>query len=166
MKQKSVQDTGFESMLILYGLSIPQWIRTNTAVQNMVNGNYVLATDQYKSRDIPAKLGDYDWYPQYSAFFEDASGSKVKLWPDNVAVFIPMPTPEWQEMLEGTTRIPTSLGGVVPDAVTAMTNFTQDVPGVFSYATMDRHGVVEQVAGNTWLPTIKNPQAVYVATVG
>lgn len=166
MKQKSAFDTGYQSMAVLYGISVPQWIRANTLVQNAVTGNYVLATEQYRSTEIPAKFSDYDWYPQYGAMFQDPNGVNTKLWPDNIAVFIPLPDPSWQEMLQGTTRIPTSIGSVGGDALQTLMSNTSDVAGMFSYATIDRHGVVEQVAGDTWLPVPKVPGAIYIATVG
>lgn len=164
MKQKSAQETGYESMMVLYGINIPKWIRANTAAQAMVSGNYVLASEQYQSTEIPAKFANFNWYPQYGAFFETTPGTRIQLWPDNLAVFIPMPDPGWQEMLRGTTRIPTGFG-VGADPLATMMSNTNDVSGMYSYATIDRHGVVEQVAGDCWFPVLTNPSVLYLATV-
>lgn len=164
MKRKSVQETGFESMMVLYGINIPLYIRANTASQAMVSGNYVLASEQYQSTEIPARFANYSWFPQYGANYETSPGTRIQLWPDNLALFIPMPDPGWQEMLRGTTRIPTGFG-VGGDPMATMMANTSDVSGMFSYATIDRHGQIEQVAGDCWFPVLTNPNVVYLATV-
>jgi hypothetical protein len=36
---------------------------------------------------------------------------------------------------------------------------------LFSYASVDRHLIVEQTVGNTFLPVLKVPAAIYQLTV-
>jgi hypothetical protein len=164
LKQLAVQATGYPITHCLYGKSIPDYIQNNTAVADLVRGNYVLATEQYRTTEIPPMLGDINWLPMYSAFAEDSTGAQYSLWPDNLAVFIPDPADDWQEMLEGTRRIPTTFGAVGGDALSVLQTGV-DAQGLFSYASVDRHLIVEQTVGNTFLPVLKVPAAIYQLTV-
>lgn len=164
LKQKAIQTSGYPAAEILYGLNTPGYVRNNTAVAAMVSGNYILASDQYKTTEIPAKLCDYNWHPQYDAFYESTPGTQVQLWDAKTIVVIPTPSPEWQESLRGTTRIPTGYG-VAQNALDAMQTNTQDASGMFSYALTDPHGIVQQVAGDCWFPVLTVPASLWIITV-
>ena len=98
-------------------------------------------------------------------FFADAAGvNQTFFGPDDV-IFLPEPDPTWWEILEGTYNVPTSLGNVSSDGNSAMTDI-QEVNGLFNYARINEDPVtVKHLAGDTMLPVLKVPKAIYIADV-
>jgi len=80
-------------------------------------------------------------------------------------VFTPDPSPEWWEVIQGTYPIPSDIGNVSNDAMASLRNVSVE-PGMFSYAHVLSDPVtIKHLAGDTFLPVIKVPNAVVIATV-
>jgi len=102
--------------------------------------------------------------PVYDAFFTNHAGSDTDWAADDLVVFAPEPGPEWLEWLEGTYPIPQSLT-LSGDAAQALASL-QPAQGMFSYAAVSINPPgVTQYFGDTFLPVIKVPNAIFIADV-
>ena len=106
------------------------------------------------------------WLPAYDAFFEDANGVLQSLVGDDQVVFTPEPSPDWIGWLEGTYPVPTNIGAVNMDATQSLRQNVTTAAGMFAYGILSADPVtVKMVAGDTFLPVLKVPKAIYQATV-
>jgi hypothetical protein len=106
------------------------------------------------------------WVPAYDAFFEDQNGVLQSLVGDDQVVFTPEPTPDWIGWLEGTYPVPTGVGTVSTDGATALRNSVTTAAGMFAYGLISTDPVtIKMVAGDTFLPVLKVPKAIFQATV-
>lgn len=164
LKVTALKTSGYPLKYAFYGSSIIDWLMKNTALKAYIGGNS--AYDQsFTNLEIPPGFLGLTWIPIESAFFEDAGGTTRDWFLDETVVFTPTPTPDWWEILEGTFPVPTSLGNVGGDA-TAMLSNLRDVNGKFSYAKLiDEPPGIKHYMGDTMLPVLKVPTAIYIADV-
>jgi len=163
LKTASRKLTGYEPEVALYGSNIPGYFEANTNAKNLLNASPALAEAMIR-HDIPKGFNGLDWYPAYGAFFVDKNGTKRDFFGADTVVFMPRPSADWFEIVEGTFPVPTDLT-ISGDAAAALENF-EDVQGMFSYAELatDPPGI-KQYGGDTFLPCIKVPGAVFIADV-
>ena len=145
----------------------------------LTNNNYV---NDYLSRNEPRReaflgraggplknvwfedLFEKTWIDGSKAFFQDQNGNTQFILGDDQVIFFPPPTPDWWEILEGTYPVPTTIN-IVPDAIAAL-NSIKEIAGMFSFAQVTLVPVrMVPYVGDTFLPTIKVPDAVFQATV-
>lgn len=164
LKTKAIQTTGYELALAYYGKNVPSYLMENSTLQRFFSRNEG-KNDQYlSSGDIPNPLFGLTWRPAYNAFFEDAAGTVQPLCGDDDIAFLPAPAGDWLGWLEGTYPVPTTID-LQADAATALRSI-QAKAGMFAYGRVITNPVtVEIIAGDTFLPVLKNPLAVYKATV-
>jgi hypothetical protein len=123
-------------------------------------------TQYLSTADIPSPLLGLTWRPAYEAFFEDATGTLQSLVGDDQVVFTPEPSTDWIGWLEGTYPVPTSVGTVSVDAADALRGSVTTAAGMFAYGVVNTDPVtVKMVAGDTFLPVLKVPKAIFIATV-
>ena len=162
IKKAAVKKSGYQLRYALYGEAVPEMLVSNTNIKNMVGGNPAMS-DAFSKGEIPDGLGGFTWIPAYQWFFEDNDGTLQDWWATDNVVFIPEPARDWFEILEGTYPVPTRLGGVARDGVAALSD-VQEVTGAFSYATLNDDPVtIKHLAGDTFLPVITAPYAVFIA---
>ena len=105
------------------------------------------------------------WHPAYEAFYEDDTGTAQDLVGGDQILFTPEPSMDWLDWLEGTYPVPTNVGAIAADAIGAAGNVSV-ASGMFSYGQVLSDPVtVKHVAGDTFLPVLKVPKAIFVATV-
>src|ERR1017187_8504306 len=127
--------------------------------------------------EIPdGTFGIKKWYPVAEAFFAKsvaatplggAEEANISEWfPSNQITLTPDPSPEWWEIVEGTYPVPAAFN-ITQDMMGQLTALKQ-IAGAFSYATLqDDPPSVKHLAGDTFLPIIKVPGAVYmINTIG
>lgn len=164
LKKAARKLTGYPLAHAFYGQNVLDYLLNNNRVKEMMKFNPP-ANVQTLAGDVPAGLFGLQWHPAFEAFFEDATGTAQDLVGGDQVLFTPDPTMDWLEWLEGTYPVPTSVGAITPDAVSAAGN-VHLATGMFSYAQVTSDPVtVKQVAGDTFLPVLKVPKAVFIATV-
>ena len=103
--------------------------------------------------------------PGYEAFYEDDTGATQDLVSGDQVLFTPEPSMDWLDWLEGTYPVPTGIGAITPDAIGAAGQYLGR-SRMFSYGQVLSDPVtVKQVAGDTFLPVLKVPKAVFGGTV-
>lgn len=164
IKKASIKKSGYPLRYALYGENIPEYLVSNTNIKNMIGGNPRMS-DAFSKGEIPDGLGGFTWIPAYQWFYEDTDNTLQDWWGGDTVVFIPEPARDWFEVLEGTYPVPTRLGNVSRDGVAALGDIAE-VGGAFSYATITDDPVgIKHLAGDTFLPVITSPYAVFIADV-
>jgi len=157
--------TGYSLTHAFYGSAILDYMWKNTVLKEMINRKTALQ-DAFTSGEIAdGFLKIKKWIPADELFFVDDNGNYQDFISPYDIVFTPDPSPEWWEVIEGTYPVPTNIGSLTPDAIAALANVSSQA-GMFSYAHVLSDPVtIKQLAGDTFLPVIKVPNSVIIATV-
>ncbi|MGA2584771.1 MAG: hypothetical protein ABSG31_15955 [Tepidisphaeraceae bacterium] len=169
LSQAAIQLTGYELKHAFYGKNIPNYLTSNAGL-----GNYFYRADygpdafspQYiATADIPNPLLGLTWHKAYQSFFYDQNGNRQTLVGDDQIVFTPDPSTSWIGFLEGTYPVPTKAGIVTP-AEPSVVSGMQIQSGMFAYGTASADPPTAKIVyGDTFLPVLKVPSAIFVATV-
>jgi hypothetical protein len=161
LKQAAVNVSGYPLRYAFYGDSIPGWIAANTTASNYMQANGDLSRQFIETGEVPNGFMGLQWVPLGDAFFVDENGAVQNLVADDEVIFTPEPSLDWYELVQGTFPVPTNFGSVVSD-VQALISGVQQVAGMFSYAAGEVNPPsATQYAGDTFLPLIKVPGALY-----
>ena len=144
-----------------YGQGVPEALIGNPVIAKLIAGSNTLA-DGF-TNGIPDAM-KMKWLPVGSMFHESASGTQTDMF-SKLCVFTPDPLEgDWYEMLEGSYAVPSS-PGMSADAASLASNLETRY-GMFSYAEFTKNPVgIQQFAGDTFLPVLKVPSAIFIATV-
>lgn len=148
-----------------HGSAIPRYFANNTEIKELLKTDRNLAAALGQGQ-IPTGFGipEMVWKPLWNAYFVDADGTVREWFPEDFIVFCPAPDRSWYELQEGSFEVPTSID--IQTNALAAARSTEHVYGMFSYAKLGHDPVaIQQYAGDTFLPVIKNPSAVYLADV-
>jgi len=155
--------TGYPLRYAFYGENIPGYIYANTTAQAFITGVPSLS-EQAAKATIPNGLFGFNWVPVDEAFFVDKDDAYQDWFGADQIVFTPAPSPDWYEFVEGSYLIPRSLN-LTKDASAALGQ-VEEVTGAFSYATLEDDPTgIKHLAGDTFLPIVKVPDAIFNATV-
>jgi hypothetical protein len=164
LRKASRKLTGYPLAHAFYGQNVLDYLLNNNNVKELINRNIVLNAAAAQS-DIPSPLFGLNWHPAYEAFFEDQNGVNQDLVGPDQVLFTPEPSTDWVGWLEGTYPVPTTVGQINVDAA-ASTGNVRTVAGMFSYGQVMADPVtIKQVAGDTFLPVLKVPKSIFIATV-
>ncbi len=168
LKQAAAEDTGMEPKVALYGINVPKYMTQNDYVQAYLSRNPSLNDKFMSSGEIPDGLFGFKWVPVYTSFYEDASGTNQLLWGSDLVTFMPDFSQEakmaWWGMWEGSIFIPRSIEiqknpkGGLTDVEECFGQF------MYAYATINPVGYTI-VHGDTFLPALRNEDALWQATV-
>jgi len=162
LKKTCVQKTGYPLRHAFYGESILGLFLANTYVKELINNNPSMAEAAYGRGEIPDGFCGLRWWPVYQSFYVDKDGNVQTFFGANQVVFTPEINADVYELLEGTYPVPTDIGRVASDAQAALGQVRM-VSGQFSYAIVTADPVtIKQVAGDTFLPVWKNPDAIFI----
>ncbi len=166
LRQVSFRETGYPIRYALYGKNVPTYLTNNTKLSPYFIHN-ARGNEQYlQSAEIPNPLLGLTWMPAYESFFKDSTGAFQSVVGDDQVVFMPEVSFEWWSWLEGKYPVPTQLGLVGDDAASMLSNGIEKKAGMFAYATLTTDPVaLKLVAGDTFIPVLKVPKAVWIATV-
>ncbi|HTW96015.1 MAG TPA: hypothetical protein VMD30_14530 [Tepidisphaeraceae bacterium] len=163
--QAAVQLTGYELKHAFYGKNVAHYLTGNTNLGNYFYRNLQFNPGFVQTADIPNPLLGLTWHKAYYTFFEDQNGNRQTLVGDNQVVFTPDPSPDWIGVLEGSYAVPTDVGRIT-DGDESTVSKMQVAHGMFAYGRqIDDPVTAKIVAGDTFLPVIKNPLAIMIATV-
>ena len=155
--------TGHPITHAFYGINIPGYIAMDPVLQAIIRGSQRVAEETITA-EIPASVGNLKWYPIDQAFFVDQNGNYQDWAGPNTIVFTPDPSTDWWEVIEGTYPVPRSIQ--LANDMGAVLGNLQQVAGPFSYAQVTTNPVsLQHFAGDTFLPILKNPAAVFIAEV-
>lgn len=163
IKAAAMRLTGYEITNAFYGANIVDYLLGNTAVKALLTNNGTVQS-ALETGTIPAGfLGIANWKAMDASFFEDKDGTLVEQFSDDNITFTPTPSPDWWGFIEGSYAVPTNLGEVSSDAGGVS---LAEIFGRFSYAHVvnDPTGI-KQYAGDTSLPVLQVPKAIFIATV-
>ena len=165
LKKAAMRLTGYPLAHAFYGQNVLDYLLNNNKFKEIMKFN-TAANNQTLAGDVPQGLLGLQWHSAYEAFFEDQTGTNQDLVGGDQVLFTPEPSLDWIEWLEGTYPVPTSVGAITSDGISATVNNVSLATGMFSYGQVISDPVtVKQVAGDTFLPVLKVPKAVFVATV-
>lgn len=163
IRKSAVQLTGYPLAHAFYGENILEYIFSNTILKEAINRSQK-GQDGMLADELPDPFLNLQWHPMNEAFFVNQSGDVKELWGGDKIVFTPEPSAEWLDTIEGSYPVPTGMT-VAPDAVSAHSAFTETF-GRFSYAIQELNPPgVRQFAGDTFLPMLKVPKAIFIADV-
>lgn len=157
--------TGYPVTTAYYGKKIPTYVAKNTIMKEFLKMNPGYAAD-VASGAIPDGFISLRWRPSYTANYVNPKGSVELFWGDNMVVFTPDVTDVgWWDFIEGSYAIPSNVGQLYGDASQAI-NSLQTIFGLFGYAIVNHDPAgIRQYGGDTSLPVIAVPKAVFVADV-
>lgn len=169
LHQAAVELTGYELKHAFYGKNIPNYLTSNAGL-----GNYFFHAaydaDAYgpqylATADIPNPLLGLTWHKAYQSFFYDQYGVRQTLVGDDQVVFTPEPSTAWIGFLEGTYPVPTKAGIVTPAEPTVAMSY-ETRAGMFAYGMASADPPTAKIVyGDTFLPVLKVPSAIFIATV-
>ena len=164
LKEAALKATGLMPVHALYGANIPEYLFSNTVLNAMISRNASLNAVAAQGV-VPPILG-MQWWDMTGAFYEDADGTNRDFWGGDALVLIPEVSRDWYELLEGSLPVATALGNVGGEATDMLTDI-ELITGMFSLATVGQAApaTINQIAGDTFLPTLMNGAAIYILDV-
>ncbi len=166
LRQMAGRLSGYPLRYAFYGKNVPTYLTNNAKLQNYFYRSGGDDAQYLNTADVPSPLLGLTWVPAYDAFYEDATGVLQPLVGDDQVCFTPDPTPDWIGWLEGTYPVPVNVGTAYADGATAMRSGVTTASGMFAYGVVNVDPVtIKMVAGDTFLPVLKVPKAVFTATV-
>ena len=123
-----------------------------------------MQTKWLQDNTIPDGLFGYTWVPVWKASFMKDDGTKTSLWPANGVTFLPSEADAaaYWSMFEGSNLVPNTID-IQTDAMSALGS-AQIVYGAYGYSQLSHKPIaLSNVMGDTFLPAIKVPEAVYIA---
>jgi len=155
--------TGYPLKHALYGSNVLDYILSNTQLKEIINRSPAYQ-EAFSAGVIPNGLLGFTWWPAYETYFASANGTVNEVFGADTVTFIPDPSVEWYERMEGATRVPKGVA-IATDLSDAHSNSALTT-GMYSYAyqTLDPLGHT-MVYGDVQCPVIKVPGAVFIAKV-
>jgi hypothetical protein len=165
VQNAALEQTGLPITTAIYGKDIFGYFAANNFVKELLKADSGLATS-FRARQIPSGfLGIRDWVKASGAGYRNAAGTWTTMVPGDAVVFLPDPSPQWWDMVEGSYLVPRNLSNVSADAIQAAAD-VEKVYGQYGYAKLrDEPIQVRQIVGDTFMPMISNNLATYIADV-
>lgn len=167
LHEVAVRASGYPIAHAFYGRKIAKWLTDNSKLSSYFvrsEGESGANNQFLRTADIPNPLLGLQWHRAYQTFYEDASGNYQSIIPDNAVVFTPEPSRDWLGWMDGTVPCPGSVQ-VSSDPMETLRNVVLQ-SGMFGYAQLMTDPVMLKfVYGDTFLPVLKVPKAIWQATV-
>jgi hypothetical protein len=164
IQQAAIRLTGYPIKYAFYGKNIPSYLVENNTLQNFFSRGQVPNAQYLTTGAIPNPLLGLTWVPAYESFFEDPTGNLVSVVGDNQVIFTPAPSSDWHEVPQGMYDIPGDdmLGKTGLDLLAGL----EVAEGMFMYSNLELNPIrIQLIYGDTFLPILKNPLAIFQATV-
>ena len=163
IRKAGIQKTGYQIRHAFYGEDVPEMFFSNTVLKELITHSTRLQ-DAMAEGEIASPFLKLQWHAVNESFFENQDGTIAEIFAADKVVFTPDPSPEWWDVMEGSAPVPMDVS-VAADAMGIHSSITE-INGMFSYATqiLDPVGIL-QYAGDTFLPMLKVPKAIYIADV-
>lgn len=159
----ALQRCGYPLRYAVYGKNVKEYLLNYASSAGMLVGNPDLQ-NTFRNGATTFSMFNLNWIPGYDAFFEDNDGAIQTILGDDQVAYMPEPDFTWYDLMEGSELIPSDLQ--TKASATDIADSLQEVNGMYSYATLvDDPLTIKQIAGDTFLPIIKVPKAIYIADV-
>lgn len=167
LKKRARRLTGLPLKIAMYGENVPSYFFNNASVQQYL-ARHPTIRDKYvdglSAGEIPDGLFNFRWIPAYEAFYEDSAGVNQDIWDPDAVTFLPETNENWYDVIEGSMEVPTTIN-IQADGVAAMRS-SKTMHGMGGYGIVIHNPVtVESHYFDTFLPTLKNPDAAFMADV-
>lgn len=164
LQKEAYKLTGLPLTHAFYGSTVMSNILSNTQCQPLLQGDPGFAFAMSRGTLPAGFAGIGEWHPVMGGFFEDNDGTIQDIFPADYCVFTPDPSPDWWGIFEGAALVPNAL--TVGSDVRNLVGNIPKTYGMFSYATLELDPVaIKHLAGDTFLPVIKVPKAIFIADV-
>lgn len=164
LRIRAAELTGYPLKYAFYGVNIPSYLTQNNYVLDYLSRNPNFAQRFLEVAEIPDGLFGLTWVPVYTSFFEDSAGTNQTFFGSDTVVFTPEISREIYELLEGTFMVPRSFNAAANMAAGIAS--LEQVTGRFAYAVpIHNPPTVQMLAGDTFLPVWKVPDAIFQADV-
>lgn len=164
LKKAARKLTGYSIKHAFHGANVLDHILGNEKLKALIGANGGFA-EQAAAGAVPGGFLGLQWHPVDEAFYVDKDDACQDFFDGDAVIFTPEPSADWYEMLEGTYPVPTDIGSVAGDGGAALGSVEVQA-GMFSYAVVTADPVaIKHVAGDTFLPVLKVPKAVFIAKV-
>lgn len=146
-----------------YGPGVMDALLNNTIVAKMLTANNVRVDT---STQVIEGLFGMIWYPLTGNFLKStAAGAFVNPFAKKV-VMHPQPTRDWYEMQEGSYVLAGSGTAAFENNASEIAKSLVKVQGAYSIAKWETNPMsIVQTYGDTWLPVMYQPSAIYIPTV-
>lgn len=173
LKQAATLLTGYEIAHAFYGVNIPSLLAKNQNTQPYMsrdsvvfyNGSAPSGPAFIKTGEIPPGVLGLQWHKAYQSFFKDQNDAFQGLIGANQILFTPEYTDgDWLDVMEGSYAVPQRVWEKLP-ADEAMEDIDQ-VFGMFAYSIQSlKPPTATFCVGDTFMPVLKNPKAIFICTV-
>lgn len=165
LDKQSAAFTGYAPKYAFYGANVPGYLARNTTMKEFLKF-HPASNQAVRNGQVPNGFQEKTWIKASHAFYQDDNGGTQFFWGDNTVVFTPDPSDAgWWGLIEGSYAIPTNVGQLPADANAAL-RALQTIFGLFGYAkVIDDPVTIRQYGGDTVLPFIAVPNAVFIAEV-
>lgn len=164
IKFAALQSTGYKPTIGMYGINLPSYMQVNSYCMEYLSRNDAMNAAFMSNNAIPQGFLDImSWIPAWEGFWEDQNGNYQQIWGNDLVTFLPEPQKYWYEMIQGSMQVPKTID-ILTNVEAAMANI-ELVYGKFIYAHLQQKPIrLTTVMGNTFLPTIKVPDAIWQLT--
>lgn len=165
LRQDSLNTTGYPLNFAFYGSDVPDAFYDNIKIDEAMMRNQEYQSAKMNGT-LPQNFMDLTWIPLHTQYAFDESGTKQTLTPSDAIIFVPDPdSVDWWDVVEGGYVIPTETG-VSQITASQLAGQMREVSGRFSYSAVTHNPVgIDLYAGDTVIPVIKNPNAIYIADI-
>lgn len=164
---QAVFTTGYELKYALYGKNVMSYLLKNDFVKAYLTsyGGADFAAKFLNMNEIPDGLFGMKWIPMYRAFHDTGAGVTTESWPVDGITFCPEPSdPNVYGIYEGSTPVPKNFS-FSSDVLQQWSNWDHAY-GMYGYGYPEWNplGLIG-VYGDTFLPSLMNPSAWFLADV-
>jgi hypothetical protein len=174
IKQIAVLQTGYPLVHAFCGINVKSYIFNNTGYKDYMKRN-TGAQDALIKNKIVDGFADFQWHEMYESFYSQdlpnpgaalTANQAIPIFGPDSVVFTPDFDEPWYELIEGSFPIPTD-AILAKDAMELMDSL-EEAYGHFGFAKMGvdkQPSSIVEFQGDTFLPAILVPYAIYQATV-
>lgn len=164
LQDAAARITGFPIKYAVYGRNVPEYLSANDYIAEFWYRAERQRTEYLEGNTLPREMLDITWVPGHRAFYEDSAGTNQQFFGADTVTFFPEVDRNWYEVFEGSYPVPTSLN-IAGEGLAAAENL-KEVVGMGGYGRIIDDPVTIKVNYfDTFLPLIKLPDAVFIATV-
>ena len=166
LRKVAERQSGMQLKYAFYGLQVFRALTGNSKFLNYDIRN-TKDNDEFTRRlEIANPFLGLTWVPGYQAYFRDNNGNIQDLFPSNMVVFTPEPSPNWIGWKNGTKSVFSDMKGIFHPNVAAELSSIVEAEGDFAYCTVESDPIsIKPIFGFNTLPVLKVPWAIYQASV-
>ena len=175
LREVAAQYTGYPLSLAFCGKNVRKYLMDNTEYKDYMK-RYAPAQEAAFKGVIPAGFADFTWVEMTETFYSrdkvNDGGSlspnipALPIFGPDTVTFTPDITSEWYDFIEGSYPVP--MGEEEGKSATEILRRYEEVFGHFGWAKRgvdSNPSTIVEYQGDTFLPVIKVPQAVFIAKV-